>query len=69
MVRAPGGQIRIKAICHHRYRIGLSFQDRKLGYHRLSLGQLILTAVRHQHAACADGGVEHFHKTLLGADI
>ena len=45
----------------------LALQHRKLRYHRLCLGQLILSAVRHQHGACADGAVEHLHQSLLGA--
>ena len=69
MVRAPGRKIRVEAVAHHGNGIGLSAEYGKLCHHCLCFGKLVLTAVRHQHAACADGGVEHLHQTLLGADI
>ena len=33
MIRAPAGQIRIKAIAHHGYRVRLAAQNRKLRHH------------------------------------
>ena len=69
VIRAPAGQVRIKAVAHHGHSIRLSLQHRQLRHHSLRLRQLILSAVGHQHAACADGAVEHLHKPLLGAHI
>ena len=69
VVGAPAGQIRIKAVAHHRHGICLSLQHRQLRHHGLGLSQLILSAVRHQHAAGSDGAVEHLHQSLLGAYI
>ena len=69
MIGAPAGQVRIEAIAHHGYHVGLAFQHRKLCHHGLGLGQLIFAAVRHQDAACADGAVEHLHQALLGAYV
>ena len=69
MVRAPAGQVRIVAVAHHGNGIGLAIQYRKLCNHGLSLGQLILTAVRHEYAACADRAVKTFYQALLGAYI
>ena len=69
VVGAPAGQIGIEAIAHHSHRIRLSLQHRKLGHHGLGLGQLVLSAVGHQHAARADGAVEHLHQSLLGAHV
>ncbi len=40
MVRAPAGQIGIKAIGHHGDSVGLSFQNRQFCYHGLGLSQL-----------------------------
>ena len=69
MVRAPGGQVRVEAAAHEGHRIRFSFQNGKLRRHHLRLGELIFSAVGHQHAARADGGVEHLHQSLLGADV
>ena len=69
VIGAPGGEVRIEAIAHQRHRIRLSFQNGKLRRHHLRLGELIFSAVGHQHAARADGGVEHLHQSLLGADV
>ena len=69
VVRAPGGQIGVKAAAHERHRIRFSFQNGKLCRHHLRLGKLIFSTVGHQHAARTDGGVEHLHQSLLGADV
>ena len=69
VIRAPGRQIGIKAIAHHRHGLGLSVLYRNPGYHGLCFGPLIFSPIGHQDAAGADGAVEHLHKTLLGADI
>ena len=69
VVRAPVGQIRVKAIAHHGDGVCLSAQNRELGDHGLRLGKLILSAVRHVHRARADGGVKHLHQALLRADV
>ena len=65
VIRTPGGKIRIKAITHHCHGICLSLQYRKLSHHGLCFRQLIFTAIRHQHAACANRRVKHFHQSLL----
>ena len=65
VIRAPGGKIRIKAIAHHCHGICLSLQHRKLSHHGLCFCQLIFTAIRHQHAACTNRRVKHFHQSLL----
>ena len=69
MVGAPAGQIRIEAVAHHGNHVCLALQHRKLRHHGLGLGQLILAAVGHQDAACADRAVEHLHQALLGAYV
>ena len=69
VIRAPGGKIRIKPVAHHGNSICFSLQDRQFCHHSLRFRKLVFSAVGHQHAGCADGGVEHFHKALLGADI
>ena len=69
MVRAPAGQVWIVAVAHHGNGIGLALQYRKLRNHGLGLGQLVLAAKRHEHAACADGAVETLYQALLGTYI
>ncbi len=69
MIRAPGGQIGIEAVAHHGHGIGLTAQDRQLGYHGLGLCQLIFAAVGHGHGRCADAGVKALYQTLLGTGI
>ena len=69
MVRAPAGKVRIKAVAHHGDGIALALQHRQLGYHGLGLCGLIFAAVGHKYGSSADGAVEHFHQTLLGANV
>ena len=56
-------------MAHHGDHIGASLQHGKLGRHDLSLRQLMLSAVRHQHAASPDRGVEHLNQPLLGTHV
>ena len=65
VIRTPGGQIRVEAIAHHGNSVRPALQHRELGHHGLGLRQLMLSAVRHQHAARADGSVEHLHQPFL----
>ena len=69
MIRAPAGQVRIKAIGHHGHGRCIALQHRHFGNHCLCLGQLVFAAVRHEHTGCTDGGVEHLHKALLRAGV
>ena len=69
MVGAPAGQDRIKSVRHHGDGIAFSFQNRKLRDHGLRLCKLVFSAVRHQHAACPDGGIKHLHQSLLRAAV
>ena len=69
VVRTPGGDLRIKAVTHHRHRIGFSGEHRQLCRHHLGFRQLIFSAIGHQHTARADGRVKHLHQSLLGTNI
>ena len=69
MIRAPAGQIRIESVSHHGDGITFSAVHGELGDHRLCLGQLVFSAVGHQHGSGSDGGVEHLDQSLLGAAV
>ena len=69
VIRAPARYVWIKAVAHHGNGVGLSIRNRHFCNHGLSFRQLIFSAVRHQHAGCSDGGVEHLNKSLLGACV
>ena len=65
VIRAPGGQIRVKTIAHHGNGVCLSVLYRNFGYHALCLGKLILTTIWHKYTACSDRTVEHLNKAFL----
>ena len=69
VIRAPGRQIRIETVRHHRDRIGFAGHHRNLCHHGLCLGQLIFPAERHVYASRSDGTVEHLHQSLLRTHI
>ncbi len=69
VVRAPAGQIWIKAKGHHADGACRAAKDRQLCRHRLGFGQLILSAIGHLLGCRTDGGVKALHKALLGADV
>ena len=65
MIWAPGGQIRVKSIAHHRHGVCLAILYRNFGNHALCLGKLILTAVWHKYASGSDRTVEHLNEAFL----
>ena len=69
MIWAPGRQIWIKTICHHRYCITAALCNRKFGNHTLCLRKLIFSTIRHIYASCSDRTVKHLNQSLLGAYI
>ncbi len=69
MERRPGSQSGIIAVGHERSAVRFSLSHREFGHHAVSRGLLISAAERHEYSPCADGGVEPFRKTLLGAVI
>ena len=69
VIRAPAHQVRIKAVGHHGHGMGPAARHGNLRNHRLRLGELIFSAVRHQRRGGADRAVEHLHKPALRADV
>ncbi len=55
MIRAPGGQIRVKAAAHHGDRVRLPPQDGELRHHGLSFRQLVFSTIGHENAGRPDG--------------
>ena len=48
--------------------VGVAFQQRQLGDHRVGRGELVLAAEGPEHGAGADRAVEHLAEALLGGD-
>ena len=67
--RTPGGQIRVKPVGHEAGAVSFSLSHRELGCHAVGRRLLVLSAERHEHRAGADGGVEPFRQSLLGAVV
>ncbi len=69
VIGTPGGQIRVKTICHHGHGVRPALQHGQLRHHGLGLRQLIFSPVGHEHAGRTDGRVKHLHQPLLGTYI
>ena len=65
----PSGEIRIKAVAHHRNHITLAPQNGEFCCHCLDRGKLLFSSKGHDHRPRTDGSVEHLRQPFFRADI
>ena len=69
VIRTFFGDKRVIAPCHEGTIVRMFLFRGDFLHHRLRGGELIFSAERHKHRACADRGIEAFGKPASGADV